>query len=702
MSMEFDMNGNGYTRRTTLSALLAGSAATIVGTAAPRRVWASQKPLVTATDGVLAIAFDGALYSTVHRDGTPISVLEAGEGVRLEDGAVLDRFLLLDHSIAPLKGGHKGKRCRLRGVADGRLEKTLDIVFRDDFPGAATMTVRYRNVGTSPLVIAAWWSAAHKLLAHPAGAWTFAGSSHPDRRDWVQPVTADFQQRNYMGMNGSDYGSGTPVSVVWRPDVGLAVGHVETVPKLIALPVASQPGGTRIALEGDRPILLDPGETTRLPETFIMAHRGDHFVPLDTYRQIMAERGLVAPPVPESSYEPIWCAWGYERNFTLDQVYGTLDKAKAVGCDWAVLDDGWQKAVGDWVADTAKFPDGNAGMKAFADRIKASKMRPKLWVSPLSAAPDSDLMRDHRDMLLLDASGAAQNVTWWNSFTLCPAYAPTVDYFKKVVQRIIGDWGFEGLNLDGQDLNGVAPCFNPAHNHARPEESVEKLQDFWKAIYDTAIAINPDANVEICPCGDSFAFFNIPAINNTPASDPESSWQVRLKGKTFKAMMGASAPYTGDHVELSDGGDDFASTYGIGAIPATKFTWPKDTDKPTDKLPPGGFVLTPEKEKLWRKWIELYRKNMLARGQYRGELYDIGFDKPEGHAVAAGGAMHYAFYAKKWDGPVELRGLGKGTYRLTNSFTGEQLGTVTAGRNTVHLTFTHAIMIEAMPAGGAA
>ncbi|MBV9528495.1 glycoside hydrolase family 36 protein, partial [Sphingomonas sp.] len=477
---------------------------------------------------------------------------------------------------------------------------------------------------------------------------------------------------------------------------------VETVPKLVALPVDSQPDGTHIAMEADEPIVLAPGQSVTLPQAFLMVHSGDHFAALDTYRRIMAERGLHAPAIPDSSYAPIWCAWGYERNYTPEQVYGTLDKAKAVGCEWAVLDDGWQKSVGDWVADTAKYPQGNGGLKEFADRIKSYGMRPKLWISPLSAAPASDLMRDHRDMLLLDADGAAQNVTWWNSYTLCPAYPPTVEFFKDVTRRIIGEWGFQGLKIDGQDLNGVAPCYNPAHNHARPEESTEKLQDFWKAIYDTAMSIDPNTNIEICPCGDSFAFFNIQGMNNTPASDPESSWQVRLKGKTFKAMMGPSAPFSGDHVELSEGGEDFASTYGIGGIPSTKFTWPKDTDKPTDQLPPGGFVLTPRKEQLWRKWITLYRKNMLSKGQYLGELYDIGFDKPEAHVVAADGKMHYAFYAKSWNGPIALRGLGAGRYRLTNSFTGEPLGTASAADNRINTSFKHFLMIEATPAGATA
>ena len=86
-------------------------------------------------------------------------------------------------------------------------------------------------------------------------------------------------------------------------------------------------------------------------------------------------------------------------------------------------------------------------------------------------------------MLLLDKDGAPQDVTWWDSFCLCPAYPETVERTKALVRKIMGEWGYAGLKLDGQHLNGVAPCYNPAHKHARPEESVEKLQDFWKAIY---------------------------------------------------------------------------------------------------------------------------------------------------------------------------------------------------------------------------
>ena len=680
-------------RRGVVAGLMASAAAVSPTWSAP--LLAAPPASVRVGDGSITLAFDAAMRARVEFAGKPLTAQGASAALRLAGGEVIDRFLLLDHAERTVAGG---TRHALRATASGRVEQATAITLLDRFPGVALIETTYRNTGAAPLAVAGWRAASFDVLPHPDGAWTFAGASYPDRRDWIQSVKPGFEQRNFMGMNGSDYGGGTPVAVVWRRDAGLAVGHLETVPKLVSLPVAAQPGGTRIGMASDEAVLLAPGATLTLPTTFVMAHHGDHFAPLDAYRRLMAERGLKAPVIPDSSYGAIWCAWGYERNFTTAQVYGTLPKAKALGFEWAVLDDGWQTNEGDWDVDRAKFPRGAADMKAFADRIKADGMRPRLWLAPLAADPGTRVLRDHPDMLLLDQDGAAQNVSWWSAFTLCPAYQPTVDHFRGIVRRIVGDWGFEGLKLDGQHLNGVAPCYNPAHRHARPEESYEKLQDFWRALYDEALAANPNAVVEICPCGDSFAFHNIPAMNNTPASDPESSWQVRLKGKTFKALMGPSAPYSGDHVELSDGHDDFASTYGIGAIPSTKFTWPRDTETPTDKLPPGGFVLTPAKEQLWTQWIALYREHMLPKGTYLGGLYDIAFDKPEAHVVAKDGALHYAFFAEDWSGPLTLKGLGEGRYTLTDGFTGAPLGTASRGKPTVAAAFKRFQLIRGVPA----
>lgn len=335
-------------------------------------------------------------------------------------------------------------------------------------------------------------------------------------------------------------------------------------------------------------------------------------------------------------------------------------------------------------------------MKRLVGNIKRQGLEPRLWWAPLAAAPGSDVLHDQTDMLLLDKDGAVQNITWWNSFYLCPAYEKTVAYTLALVRRFIGEWGYAGLKIDGQHLNGVAPCFNPAHHHARPEESMEKLPELFHAIYSTASSLDPSAVIELCPCGTSYSFFDFPYINQAPASDPESSWQVRLKGKSLKALMGPSAPFAGDHVELSDHGDDFASTVGIGAVVSTKFTWPRDP-KPKDS-----FLLTAEKEARWRHWIALYKEKMLSRGRYRGALYDIGFDKPETHVVEQSGRTYYSFYAPRWSGRVELRGLAPGRYRVRDYFNDRDLGTVSdsgpGSRAALDVAFERFLLIEAIPA----
>jgi len=413
----------------------------------------------------------------------------------------------------------------------------------------------------------------------------------------------------------------------------------------------------------------------------------------------MQAEGLEAPRAPESAFAPVWCAWGYGRDFTVKQILDTLPKARELGFGWVVMDDGWQTNEGDWRIDRRKFPRGDADMRDFTAKVRSQGMHPRLWIAPLAADPGSDVLHDHPDMLLLDQDGGFQKVTWWNALTQCPAYQPTVDFYVALVKKVIGDWGFEGIKFDGQHLNAVAPCYNPAHKHAHPGDSVEGLATFWQAIHRAAHEANPQAVVELCPCGTAFDFHNLPATDQYPASDPTSSWQVRSKGKSMKALMGSRSSYAGDHVELSDRGDDFASTVGIGAIPSTKFTWPKDTEHPSEPLPPGGLVLNAEKEALWRKWAALYKQHMLPKGEYLGTLYDIGFDKPEAHAIAKDGAMYYAFYADEFKGKVELRGLGAGRYKVRDLFNEVDLGEVEATAANLPVAFRHFVLLQATPLG---
>jgi alpha-galactosidase len=664
--------------------------------------------VATLKDSTILLEFDPQMRSRLWhlREGqhgerkVALTRWAASEYLLLGDGRRIEQFALQHQSTDAVNGTHgSGTRLRMTGVSGAQIEKNIEIQLFERYPGIAFYRVSYRNRSADAIALRGWTSADLHLLRNAAtGAdgtephvWSYCGSTHSDRRDWVQPVRQGFAQENFMGMTASDYGGGTPVVDLWRRDCGLAVGHLESTPELVSLPVSYLDGGANLAISARLERSLQPGENFPTLEIFVATHTGDYFATLSAYRRIMDDRGLKLPPVPEAAYEPIWCAWGYERDCTMRLIEDTLPKVQELGLRWAVIDDGWQSNVGDWKLSQSKFPRGDADMKRLLESIRSKALKPRLWFAPLAAAPGSDLLHDHTDMLLLDKDGAVQNISWWNSFYLCPAYEKTVTYTQELVRKFMHDWGFAGLKIDGQHLNGVAPCFNPAHRHARPEESVEKLQDFLHAIYQTGTQINPEAVMEWCPCGTSYSFYNFGSMNQAPASDPESSWQVRHKGKTLKALMGPSAAFAGDHVELSDGGDDFASTVGIGAIVSTKFTWPRDPK------PKNSFLLTPQREQLWRKWIALYNERMLPRGTYRGELYDIGFDKPETHVVEKSGRLYYAFYARNWSGPVTLRGLTARRYRVRDYFNERELGEVADARNRLHLAFDRFLVLEAIP-----
>ncbi|HTU64347.1 MAG TPA: glycoside hydrolase family 36 protein [Steroidobacteraceae bacterium] len=649
-----------------------------------------------ARDGVLALMFDGRMRTQVLFRGRALTAFQPSE-VLLTGKSAIDTFTLgkLTHEDFTDPRHGAGRRHVITGVSKEGIEKTVDVTFYEQLPGLAVLTVHYRNGGAAPLALTGWRNAAHEIADVPGGFWSFSGATHEDRRDWIQPLKAGFDQRNTLSMAASDYGGGIPMANIWSRTAGLAVGHLEPKPRLLDLPVRKTATGASIAIESADATTLAPGATLSTDRTFILAHTGDHFAPLTQYRKFLAAEGVSAPKPPESAFAPVWCAWGYEREFTVEQIVGTLPKAKDLGFGWAVLDDGWQNNEGDWRLDTRKFPRGDEDMRAFVRQIRAAGMKPRLWIAPLAADPGSDVLHDHADMLLLDEYGSFQKVSWWNALTQCPAYQPTIDYYVALTKKIIGDWGFEGLKLDGQHLNSVAPCYNKAHNHAHPTESVEKLGDFWLAVHRAAREANPEAVVELCPCGTVFNFHNLPATDQYPTSDPLTSWQVRSKGKSYKAIAGAGSSLAGDHVELSDHGDDFASSVGIGAVISTKFTWPKDTDKPVEKLPPGGYLLTPAKEALWRKWVSIYKTHMLPKGEYLGALYDLGFDKPEGHAIAKDGAMYYAFYADTWNGPIPLRGLGTGRWRVRDLFNEKDLGTVDAAAATLTAKFERFLLVRA-------
>lgn len=657
----------------------------------------SSSPAAQISDGRISVEFDGNLLSRVSATFGGTTVL-LGDYSPSEYATVAGNDLKLFPVAEQQEGAvddpvGKGRQLTVSGIS-GDLRKTVQVTLYENFPGMAVFNVRYTNTGETDLALERWVNQHYQVKAGQSSPalWSFQSGSYGSRPDWLLPLAAGFSQDNYMGMNASDYGGGTPVVDVWRKEAGLGVGHLEMVPKLVSLPVTMPDGqAAYLGVTHQKSHTLKPGETLETYQTFAYVHQGDCFATLSAYRRMMVARGIELADYPETSYQPVWCAWGFERDFTIDQIYNALPKVKELGFDWAVLDDGWQTAEGDWYLLKSKFPKGDADMRRLTATMHQAGLQAKLWWAPLAVDPGTDLIRDHADYLLLNEDGSKQDISWWDAYYLCPAYPPVQAYTRKLVEKIMRTWDYDGLKIDGQHLNAAPPCYNPAHNHAYPEEAFEKVPEFFKAIYETARSIKPNAVVEICPCGTAYAFHTMPYMNQPVSSDPESSWQIRLKGKTLKALMGPSMPYYGDHVELSDGRDDFASTVGIGGVVGTKFTWPVGAKKDSK------IDLTPEKETVWKKWVDIYREKMLSSGIYRGELYDLGFDRPEAHAIEKDGRMYYAFYADTFQGEVELRGLGDRSYRVSDYENGKDLGTVSGPQAKLPVSFSKHLLLEAVP-----
>ena len=386
-------------------------------------------------DGI-RLEFDGQMRSRVVATSgaeTALGPFTDSETL-LTDAGEVGGFTLKEEARDTVSDAFgEGQRTTLRGEA-GSIVKEVEVTAYAARPRWLFVRVRYRNAGAAPLQVRGFTSHRYEFSLgadrrEPA-FWSYQSASYEARPDWVLPLGAGYKRANYLGMNDSDYGGGTPVVDVWRRDVGLAIGHLELVPKLVSLPVERQKrGGARLALVMKRDATLAPGQSMETLLSFVAVHRGDYFDTLRAYSAAMQAQGIRLPDAPKDAFDPIWCAWGYGRAFTPVQVFETLPVVKQLGFGWAVLDDGWQVALGDWRPRPDKFPAGDADMKALVDRIHAAGLKAQLWWAPLGADPGSRTEREHPDWLLRNADGSTARSAGGIRSTCVPRWtvsAPTL------------------------------------------------------------------------------------------------------------------------------------------------------------------------------------------------------------------------------------------------------------------------------------
>ncbi len=150
--------------------------------------------------------------------------------------------------------------------------------------------------------------------------------------------------------------------------------------------------------------LLEPGATFTTPECVHVFSDNGLDQMSQTWHGFIREK--ISPPEFVNQARPTylnsWEAAYFDVNH--DKVLDLADKAKEVGVDMLVLDDGWFEgrnddttSLGDWFADKAKFPQG---IEETARQVKAKGLKFGLWFEPEMVNKQSQLYTEHPDWLL--------------------------------------------------------------------------------------------------------------------------------------------------------------------------------------------------------------------------------------------------------------------------------------------------------------
>ena len=107
-------------------------------------------------------------------------------------------------------------------------------------------------------------------------------------------------------------------------------------------------------------------------------------------------------------------------------------------------------------------------MKYMVDKFHEYGLKAELWWAPLAADPGTEFLAKYPESIIRDKEGKPQHITWWNSWYLSPVDEDVVREQGELVRKFIEDYGFDGLKLDGQHMNSVAPDYNPAHHPDDP------------------------------------------------------------------------------------------------------------------------------------------------------------------------------------------------------------------------------------------
>jgi alpha-galactosidase len=163
-----------------------------------------------------------------------------------------------------------------------------------------------------------------------------------------------------------------------------------------------------------------------------------------------AETGAACGARTGAPYQVGWCSW---YQWFHDVSEADIRRTLALAADWPFdvfqVDDGYQPAIGDWLATNERF---TSPLDELAAAIRAGGRTAGIWMAPFLAAPGSEVARLHPDWLARwhDGSPLVGNVNaaWGGAVHVIDTTRPEVlDHLASVAASLAAA-GYRYLKLD--------------------------------------------------------------------------------------------------------------------------------------------------------------------------------------------------------------------------------------------------------------
>lgn len=386
-----------------------------------------------------------------------------------EDGSRISAFAYVGHNI--FNGKKELKPLPATYTESDEEAQTLEIILYDDlidtelvlsytiyeaYP-VITRNARFTQKGTEKIVLERALSMSMEFgdmdfeMVHLAGAWA--------RERYVKTRKLEMGIQSIQNLHGTGSSAEhNPFLALKRPHTTESQGEVYGFSLVYSGNFLAQTEVTTFDLTrvtmGIHPEgfswELNQGETFQTPEVVMVYSDQGLNKMSQVYHRLYRTRLMrgywrdKARPILLNNWEATYF------DFNEEKILNIAKKAKEVGVELFVLDDGWfgarnddYRGLGDWYVNLEKLPDGISGLSR---KIEALGLKFGLWVELEMVNKDSDLYRAHPDWIIgapgrFESHGRHQHVLDFSR-------KEVVDYIYEMISKVLRESSISYIKWD--------------------------------------------------------------------------------------------------------------------------------------------------------------------------------------------------------------------------------------------------------------